>query len=653
MGARTRGFANNVLTSGKLDATDGLTGNLASTNFANATVTNIEELPPAVGSAISSVAGNPAAPVAVGKIWYNTNTDSFNIAATLEAWSSGAPLSVSRNYVKGCGTQTAALTYSGYTGTAPTTSTEEYNGSGWTTGGNMGAGAYSIQAYGTQTAAVQSGSYPNNADTEEYDGSAWTAGGNLNTGRGEGAGFGILTAGVVAGGFNPGPTSLSTVEHYDGTSYSSATSMSNARRADFGAAGIQTAGLAVSGPPSGTAVEEYDGTTWTAGGAHPSSLSQHCATGTQTDALVYGVGPPPAPTQTTKYDGTTWTVSPATLATGRRLAAGAGADGSSALLSGGYIDGPNVRTNLTEEYNVSLNVITGAAWASGGNLNNATRGGAGIGTRDAAIAAGGITGSPAPAGPGRPGLSEEYNGTSWSNLPTIGRSPSDSAFVIGGCGTSTAGLIAGGMPGGQGQVANTDEWDGSSWTAGGAMNDARQSPELAGVQTQALVTGGRDDPGPVKSTSEIYNGTSWTTDASMSNARDYHGSGGTTSAAWVAGAQTGTNTLTENYDGTSWTASGALVAGTYGAGMGGPQTSAHMAGGGSPYINTTQHYDGTIWVTAPSISSARRNVFSSPNVADTSTAMIAGGTPAPTNVQSTEEFTGETSALNVESLTTS
>ena len=61
MGARTRGFANNVLTSGKLDATDGLTGNLASANFANATVTNVEELPPAVGSAISSVAGNPAA----------------------------------------------------------------------------------------------------------------------------------------------------------------------------------------------------------------------------------------------------------------------------------------------------------------------------------------------------------------------------------------------------------------------------------------------------------------------------------------------------------------------------------------------------------------------------------------------------------------
>src|SRR5210317_2072186 len=96
MGARTRGFANNVLTSGKLDATDGLTGNLASTNFANATVTNVEELPPAVGSSISSVAGNPAAPVAEGKIWYNTNTDSFNVAATTTATSSSAPLGTAR-----------------------------------------------------------------------------------------------------------------------------------------------------------------------------------------------------------------------------------------------------------------------------------------------------------------------------------------------------------------------------------------------------------------------------------------------------------------------------------------------------------------------------------------------------------------------------
>ena len=89
MGARTRGFANNLLTSGKVDATDGLSGVVPSSNIGNPTVANITELPSSLGSTISSVAGNPAAPVAEGKVWYNTNTDSFNIAVTLEAWSSG------------------------------------------------------------------------------------------------------------------------------------------------------------------------------------------------------------------------------------------------------------------------------------------------------------------------------------------------------------------------------------------------------------------------------------------------------------------------------------------------------------------------------------------------------------------------------------
>src|SRR5210317_1412937 len=141
MGARTRGFANNVLTSGKLDATDGLTGNLASTNFANATVSNVEELPPAVGSAISSVAGNPAAPVAEGKVWYNTITDSFNIAANLEAWSSASLMSTGGGGISGGGTSTTQSDAWAAMGSIPPgatnqTATEEYNGSGWSTGGS-------------------------------------------------------------------------------------------------------------------------------------------------------------------------------------------------------------------------------------------------------------------------------------------------------------------------------------------------------------------------------------------------------------------------------------------------------------------------------------------------------------------------------------
>jgi hypothetical protein len=37
--------------------------------------------------------------------------------------------------------------------------------------------------------------------TEEYDGSAWTAGGNLNTARQQLAGCGTQTAGLAFGGF--------------------------------------------------------------------------------------------------------------------------------------------------------------------------------------------------------------------------------------------------------------------------------------------------------------------------------------------------------------------------------------------------------------------------------------------------------------------
>jgi hypothetical protein len=51
-------------------------------------------------------------------------------------------------------------------------------------GGNMGTARDSLAGTGTQTAALAFGGYPGTAtNTEEYDGSAWTAGGNLNTSK--------------------------------------------------------------------------------------------------------------------------------------------------------------------------------------------------------------------------------------------------------------------------------------------------------------------------------------------------------------------------------------------------------------------------------------------------------------------------------------
>jgi hypothetical protein len=70
------------------------------------------------------------------------------------------------------------LAFGGFT-TAVTNATEEYDGSAWTVGGNLGTARRALAGAGTQTAGLALvETTPSNA-TEEYDGSAWTAGGNL------------------------------------------------------------------------------------------------------------------------------------------------------------------------------------------------------------------------------------------------------------------------------------------------------------------------------------------------------------------------------------------------------------------------------------------------------------------------------------------
>ena len=61
-------------------------------------------------------------------------------------------------------------------------------------------------------------------------------------------------------------------------------------------------------------------------------------------------------------------------------------------------------------------------------------------------------------------------------------------------------------------------------------------------------------------------------------------------------------------------------------------------------------YDGSAWVTAPSLGTARRELM---GMGTASSALAAGGYTPPTFSASTEEFTGETSALNIKTLTTS
>jgi len=643
MGARTRGFANNVLTSGKLDATDGLTGNLASTNFANATVTNIEELPPAVGSTISSVAGNPAAPVAEGKIWYNTSTDSFNIAPVLEAWSSGANLITGRADLGGTGTQTAALGFGGYVGPGtPNISsvTEEYNGSGWSSGGTMGTGRRSVGEAGTQTAGLAVGGTTTipgapgitNA-TEEYDGSAWTAGGNLNTGRLGVGGLGLQTAAVAFGGASSPFTERDITEEYNGTSWTAVPGTITSARRYIKGCGTQTAGLGTS--PTG--VDEYDGTSWTAGGTFNTGRPNVGSfAGIQTSAIMGGGGNGGTPNSgaTESYDGSTWTTSPATMATGRYSIGGAGSSNTSSLGFGG-----TGYTTSTEEYNKSVNVITAGAWASGGNLNDARRYISGFGIQTAALGFGGFS-------PGATGNTESYDGTSWTEVNNLGTS----SYGKGAAGTQAAGLAFGGSPGA------CESWDGSSWTSSPALNTDRRMFGSAGLQTAALAFGGRPEPS-VSAATEEWDGSSWTSSNDLNTARRNNSGAGSQTAALGFGGYVepagGLTGATEEYDGTSWTTSpGTMNTGRMGMATNvyGTQSLALAYGGTPPATTVTESWNGTSWITSVSMATARGQIGGA-GTNDTS-ALAFGGSP-PSGTDATEEFTGETSALNVESLTTS
>ena len=250
-------------------------------------------------------------------------------------------------------------------------------------------------------------------------------------------------------------------------------------RSVFGSCGTQTAGLAFGGQPGDTnATEEYNGSSWTAGGNLGTALYANAGAGTQTSALSFGGNHrPPITAQTEGYDGSSWSARP-NLGTAVLQHAGAGASNAAAVSFGGYT---TTQTAATEEFNSSVNIITAAAWASGGAMSTARSGLASAGTQTANVFIGGqMSNSPyAPLN-----TVELYNGTTWSNNPN---NAPYSASNNCGTGTQTAALSWGGYP----NIATTLEFDGSSFSTGGSLSTGRElTSSNIGVQTAALAAGG-------------------------------------------------------------------------------------------------------------------------------------------------------------------
>ena len=363
------------------------------------------------------------------------------------------------------------------------------------------------------------------------------------------------------------------------------------------------------------------------------------ASGASQDSSLFfgGTAAPGVSTATEDYDGSSWTTSPATMGTGvTDNQQGGGSNINTAAIVAG---GPPAYTQ-TQEYNKSVNAITQAAWSSGGALSTGRESMSSAGTQTAALAVGGRVGPP-----GASTAVESYDGSSMSSAPTL----NTARQYAGGCGTQTAAITYANYP----VSGATEEYDGSSWaTQPNSMSTARRSFASFGIQTAALAAGGTTGPA-VQTSTEEYNGTSWSGGGALSTARQYFAGAGIETSGLVFGGSDNPNstkyTNTEEYGGSSWTSGGSLItAASALMGCGETQTAALAFGGSTPpTVATTVGYDGTAWSTRPSMGS---NTQEASGAGTNIAALSIGGSPAQTGV---EEFTGDTTAVNVKTITTS
>ena len=613
-----------------------------------------------VGKKIKKVTSDPSDSID-GQMWYNSTTGAIRGLAVLEATRSATPMTNKRSlYGFGVGTGTAGLVVGGLDDSTYLNAVEEWNGSGWAAGGAYPTSRYSAGTAGTQTAAISyCGRVPSSpapgspAETYNYDGSSWTSGNSFPTGGNAMQGIGAVNTAVVSTEVH----NNTNMYHWNGTSWTSANAR-NVAKGGQAAFGTQTAAVLAGGFPSESNITEvYDGTNWTSGNTMNTGRNQIAGSGTQTDGLAFGGDKPPseaAQTTIESWDGTSWATSPATLATARTRAGTGRNTASGTWIAGGIGPGGGGEGfDATEIYEKSTNVITAAAWASGGALSTKRYAVGGTGTQTAGLAVGGTTYPIASVN-----ATEEYGGATWTaggNYPTT-------TSATGLSGTQTSAVAAGGFA--PGAVDATCTYDGSSWTALSSpsnLNQARAQigQSMDGTQTASILAGGVGPGGtPFYNNSETWNGSSWTATPNINTARGNAALVGTTSAAAIAGGYTPTKIKSiEIWNGSSWTTSPAtLLENNVGlARAGSAYDSSLFSGGydGSNNLTTSQGFDGTSVSTRPSIATARRELG---GCGTDSAALIFGGVPPsgiPGTTTATEEFTGETSTVNIKNFTTS
>ena len=300
---------------------------------------------------VSSNLSNPKE----GEVWYNSTLGQLKGYVLAPASiSSGGNMTLARGQLGGCGaSQNSGIVFGGEAPSVPTITakTEEYDGTSWSNGGDAPTGKSDMHSSGTQTAALWGGGSPTSSASYLYDGSSWTGTGAMTFANRDvyGGSAGTSTAALSIGGFiSPGNYS-STMQNFDGSSWTNIpqTFPSAPKTSNFATTGTQTACISA-GP--GTDSIEWDGSTWTATNNLATPLNSAVHSGTVSGSVLSGGGPGyQAHIQT--WDGTNWSNSPISLSTGRSQAVEAGTATASYIAGG--VDGSPTNSAATEEFNAA------------------------------------------------------------------------------------------------------------------------------------------------------------------------------------------------------------------------------------------------------------------------------------------------------------
>jgi len=278
-------------------------------------------------------------------------------------------------------------------------------------------------------------------------------------------------------------------------------------------------------------------------------------------------------------------------------------------------------------YNSTTKVMKGGllnpeAVASGGDYPQSLYQAGSAGIQTAAL---GFGGRPSPT---RTTGSYSYNGSSWSNTPSLnqGRSVFQSSF-----GTSTSAIAVNGQASPPVSPVFSDrveEFNGSAWTEEASTNTTRRL--MAGVGatgTSGLVAGGITPGGSSTAETETWNGSSWTEVGDLNNAATLNGGGGTITAGVIFGSKT------ESWNGSAWTELTDPPVEMFG---GGGQTTAAIAMDNSTGQNIYK-FNGSAWTQSPASFSVGHPSGSYAGNTGTA-AVVFTGAPSPSYTNSTEEF---------------